>query len=225
MKVLELFKGSGSISKHYKNNESVQVISLDFDKRYEPDILTDIMEWNYKEFPTNYFDIIWASPECKVYSNLQYTHIIAKGKTQKDYKKKMKWSSLEELGKVQEENKIYINKTIEIIEYFKPKYYFIENPFYSNIWNYVDNKKYLDSYVSVDYCAFGYRYKKPTKILTNKKLEDKRCVCTGNPKHGMRIGAISKQFRQERPNIQEPDNTTLLEKYSIPPLLLKYLLD
>jgi len=66
-----------------------------------------------------------------------------------------------------------VDKVFEIIKYFKPKYYFIENPFYSNIWNYVDNKKYLDSYVSVDYCAFGYRYKKPTKILTNKKLQDK----------------------------------------------------
>ena len=34
MKVLELFKGTGSITNFYKNNKSVEVISLDILKKY-----------------------------------------------------------------------------------------------------------------------------------------------------------------------------------------------
>jgi hypothetical protein len=38
----------------------------------------------------------------------------------------------------------------------------------------------------------------------------------------MRLGATSKQFLEERPNIQKPDTTTLLERYSYPIKLLDY---
>jgi hypothetical protein len=212
MKVLELFKGSGSITKFYENNNNVEVISLDILEKYKPTIVSDIMKFDYKQFDIGYFDIIWASPECKVYSQLQYTHI---GK---------KWKDKEDLYEAQKKDSIFINKTIEIIEYLKPKYYFIENPRYSKIFDFIENENFKKDFVIVDYCAFGYNYKKPTKILTNRNLDNVLCKCTGNPKHPMRLGATSKQFLTERPNIQMPDNTTLLERYSIPQGLLEYLL-
>jgi hypothetical protein len=212
MKVLELFKGSGSITKFYENNNNVEVISLDILEKYKPTIVSDIMKFDYKQFDIGYFDIIWASPECKVYSQLQYTHI---GK---------KWKDKEDLYEAQKKDSIFINKTIEIIEYLKPKYYFIENPRYSKIFDFIENENFKKDFVIVDYCAFGYNYKKPTKILTNRNLDNVLCKCTGNPKHPMRLGASSKQFLTERPNIQMPDNTTLLERYSIPQGLLEYLL-
>ncbi len=213
MKVLELFKGSGSITKFYENNNDVEVISLDILKKYNPTIVSDIMKFDYKQFDIGYFDIIWSSPECKIYSQLQHTHI---GK---------KWKSKEELYEAQKKDSIYINKTIEIIDYLKPKYYFIENPRYSSIWNFIENENFIKNFIIVDYCAFGYNYKKPTKILTNKKLENVLCKCTGNPKHPMRLGAISKEFLKRRPDIEKPDNTTLLQRYSIPNGLLEYLLN
>ena len=213
MKVLELFKGSGSIGKHFENKPDVEVISLDILPKYKPTICCDIMEFDYKQYPVGYFEIISASPECKIFSQLQYTHI---GK---------KWRDKEELFEEQKKHSKFINKTIEIIEYLQPKYYFIENPRYSKIWDYIENEKYVDKFIIVDYCSFDYRYKKPTKILTNKNLDNHLCKCTGNPKHPMRLGAASKQFLTARPNIQAPDNTTLLERYSIPPKLLEYLFD
>jgi site-specific DNA-cytosine methylase len=211
MRILDLFSGSGSIKKYFKEKENVEVISLDFCKKYKPDILVDIMEWGYKEYPIGYFDIIIAGPECKIFSNLQYTWI---GR---------KWRDQEHLQEEQKKNSIFINKTIEIIEYFNPKYYFIENPLHSKIWNYVENENYLNDFIIVDYCAFGFNYKKPTKFLTNLKKKNKRCVCTGTPKHPMRLGVNSKQFLKERPNIQMPDSTRLLERYSYPTKLLDYL--
>lgn len=210
MKVLDLFSGSGSIKKYFKDKENVEVISLDFCKKYKPDILIDIMLWDYKEYPIGYFDIIIAGPECKVFSNLQYTWI---GR---------KWTDKEHLEEEQKKNAIYINKTIEIIEYFNPKYYFIENPLYSKIWDHVENENYLKDFIIVDYCFFGFVYKKPTKFLTNLKKENKRCICNGNPKHPMRLGIASKKFLTERPNIKMADKTTTLQRYSYPPKLLDY---
>ena len=166
MKVLELFKGSGSITKYYENTD-IEVISLDILQKYNPTICSDIMTWDYK---------------------------------------------------------IYEPKTFDIIEYFKPKFYFIENPRYSAIWDYIENEKYKYNFVIVDYCAFGYNYKKPTKILTNKLLDNVLCSCTGDPKHNFKLGVTSKKFLEER-NIQEKDTTTLNQRYSIPPKLLTYLLE
>ena len=206
MRVLELFKGSGSITKYYEGTDN-KVISLDFEKKYEPDICCDIMDWNYKEYPVGYFDIIWASPECKIFSHLQYTWI---GR---------KWKNKQELKEQRDIHSKFIKKTIEIIKYFNPTFYFIENPLQSKIWDYVEDE-YKNKFVIVDYCYFEYNYKKPTKILTNKELENKRCSCK---KHDMRIGLHG--CKMENAVVKKKDNTNLMDRYSIPPLLLKYLLN
>ena len=208
MKILELFKGSGSITNYYKNTEH-NVVSLDFVKKYLPDICCDIMEWDYKVYPVGHFDIIWASPECKIFSQLQYTLI---GR---------KWKDMEELNEQRDIHSKFIKKTIEIIRYFNPTYYYIENPLYSKIWDYVD-VDYKDDFIIIDYCYFGYRYKKPTKILTNRILENKRCSCK---KHDMRIGIRKSSTIGVNSNVKQNDTTTLMERYSIPPLLLEYLLE
>ena len=210
MRVLELFKGSGSITEFFKNNDNVEVISLDILEKYKPTIVSDIIEFDYKKFDIGHFDIIWASPECKIFSQLQHTHI---GR---------KWKDKNELYEAQQNNSIFINKTIEIIEYLKPTYYFIENPRHSKIWGFIKNENFIKDFINVDYCAFGYDYKKPTKILTNKKLNNVLCKCTGTPKHVVRLGVGSKKSKLYRKG-DAVDKKTLLQKYSIPQGLLEYL--
>lgn len=205
MRILELFKGGGSITNFFKDNENIEVISLDILEKYKPSIVCDIMEFDYKQYEPGYFDIIWASPECKIFSSLQYPLI---GR---------RWKDRKELDDERMKHSKFINKTIEIIEYLKPQNYFIENPCYSAIWNYIENKKYLDDFIIVDYCYFGFDYKKPTKILTNKKLENKRCKCKI---HKSRLGITTKKFAHKG---QIKDKTTLIERYSIPQSLLEYL--
>jgi len=61
MKLLELFSGTGSVGNVAKNF-GIEVISLD--KDMQADIKTDILDWDYKVYPSHYFDIIWASPPC-----------------------------------------------------------------------------------------------------------------------------------------------------------------
>ena len=206
MKVLELFSGGKSITKFFENLPNVEVISLDFEKKYNPDICCDIMEFDYKQFDIGHFDIIWASPECKVFSILQNTLLGRKGGS----------INKEELIKKQLENSKYILKTIEIIKYLNPKYYFIENPQHSAIWNYIPDDFNIG--INVSYCKFGFDYQKNTRIITNKVLENCLCKkknkvfeCCGLSKHKSSIGKLGSQKQG------------LLERYSIPQDLLKYL--
>lgn len=200
MRVLELFKGTGSIGKWInQNNYNIEVYSVDILKKFNPTWCGDIMEWNYKQFDKDYFDIIWASPECKIFSQLQFTHI---GR---------KWKTKEHLQIEQEKHSKFILRTLEIIEYFNPKMWFIENPLYSKIWDYVP-KKYNN--VNIDYCMFGYDYKKPTKILTNVKIPSVRCKIKG--KHKYKIGMTAESGRKDKSGGTE-------KLYRIPPKLISYL--
>ena len=214
LKTLELFKGGGSFSK-IMEEEGHECITLDILEKYKPTICCDIMDFDYKQFEPGYFDIIWASCECKIYSQLQYTHINTGKST-----RKLKWDSKEQLEEARKRDSKFINRTIEIIEYLKPKKYFIENPLCSAIWKYVENKEFLEKFVICDYCRFGYDYKKPTKILTNKLLENKRCLCK---KHNMRLGITGKNIKNGLTDNMIKDNTTLNQRYSIPQKLLDYL--
>ena len=206
MKVLELFSGGKSITKFFENLPNVEVISLDFEKKYNPDICCDIMEFDYKQYDVGHFDIVWASPECKVFSILQNSLLGRKGG----------FINKEELIKKQLENSKYILKTIEIIKYLNPKYYFIENPQYSAIWNYVPDDFNIG--INVSYCKFGFDYQKNTRIITNKVLEDCLCKkknkifeCCGLSKHKSSIRYLGSTGKR------------LLQRYSIPQDLLKYL--
>ena len=63
-----------------------------------------------------------------------------------------------------------LRKTQEIIDYLKPKRWFIENPHFGSMKNYTD----IESNV-FDYCMFGFDYRKRTSIWSNLKLKD--CMC------------------------------------------------
>ena len=101
MNFLELFSGSGSVGTIAKSL-GFNVISLDLKNA---DINTDILERDYKQFDRNHFDFIWSSPPCTEYS-------IAKTRG---------------IRNIEYANSIVL-KTIEIIKYFNPKYFVIEDP-------------------------------------------------------------------------------------------------
>jgi hypothetical protein len=207
-RVLELFKGTGSIGKYITENyPEYEVVSLDILKKYNPTIVSDILTWNYKEYDPEYFDIIWASPECKIFSTLQQTHI---GK---------KWKSMEDLNNIRKEHWCFPLKVLEIIDYFKPKAFFIENPYYSAMRD-IPELKLIKNF-RFDYCSFGYNYKKPTRIWTNLELKDKLCSCES---HDFRLGMNGKKFLIKK-NVRETDPTTVNERYSIPKDLLNYLFE
>lgn len=205
MKVLELFKGTGSVGKCLPEAE---IYSVDILKKFNPTFCGDIMDFNYKQFEVGYFDIIWASPECKVFSQLQNTHI---GENRK-------WKSKEDLDIVRKDNWKYVLKVLEIVDYLKPKYWFIENPWNSAMKD-IPQLKQLKSY-RFDYCRFGFQYKKPTRIWTNRNdIEDHICNCKNN-KHPFRIGMNNHLLEG-----QGKDKTKQDIRYRIPTELILYLIN
>jgi hypothetical protein len=170
MKVLELFKGTGSICKSIKSiDNNIEVISLDIEKKYNPTHLCNILDFNYKQYPKDYFDIIWASPPCDKFSKLRNCWINRKLKNGTILTKEIIEEEIQTIGLPP------LYKTQEIINYFKPKYYFIENPSTSKMKDYIDhNFLYdIDKYI-VSYCKYSsendvFDYRKNTTIWTNLK--------------------------------------------------------
>jgi len=210
MRVLELFSGTGSVGKVCKER-GYEVISLDLKGA---DINISILDWNYKTYPPGYFDIIWASPPCHSFSILRDSWI---GRKLKSHGGKV--FSKELLQKdIQEKGLPILRKAEEIIDYFKPSFYFIENPQTGRMKEYID-KPYYD----VDYCKYAdWGYRKRTRIWTNvEKFEPKMCKkdCNSisNGRHILHVGFSSKSKNKK--------GTSLKDRYRVPPKLINELFD
>jgi len=167
MKVLELFSGTRSFGK-VCSQLGYDVISLD--KYMESTHKIDILDFDYKQYPKDYFGIIWSSPDCVNYSSLQSGWYGRKKKDGIFTKEKHELNMLES-------DKL-VKKTIEIIDYFNPNLWFIENP-QTGLLKTRDFMKNLN-YYDVDYCMYSdFGYRKRTRIWTNKKTFDAK-LCNGN---------------------------------------------
>ncbi len=183
IKVLELFSGTGSIGKVCKQLDW-EVVSVDLLLPAVHQI--DIMDFDYKQYDKDEFDIIWASPPCTSYSRLQCAWI-GRMRNGKIFTK-------EDIEKMMIEADKLVLKAFEIIEYFNPKYWFVENPQTGKLKDrdIMKDKPFYD----VSYCMYSdWGYEKRTRIWTNKKgwnnlICDKSGSC-GNmidSKHKARMG-------------------------------------
>ena len=158
MNVLELFSGTGSVGKCCKQL-GWDVVSVDL--LLPADHEVDILDFDYKQYPKDYFSIVWASPPCTYYSPLQNCWIGRKKKDGITLTREL----LEEQRK--ESDKL-IKKTLEIIDYFNPELYFMENPQKGQL---KDREVVKDlPYYDISYCMYcDWGYEKKTRIWTNKK--------------------------------------------------------
>ena len=108
-----------------------------------------------------------------------------------------------------------VKKTLEIIDYFKPKYWFIENP-QTGMLKKQDFIKDIPHY-DVDYCMYGGMLRKRTRIWTNiegfsPKLCNRKCGIIKDGRHPsfsyMNISGVNR----------------LDLRHTIPPELIKSLL-
>ena len=168
MKLLELFSGTHSIGKVAKKL-NYEVYSLDRDigaecplgSDYKSDkhFKEDIMTWDYKQYPKGYFKVITASPVCLWWSILRNTWIGRKMKSKGDriITKEILEEDIKNLGEPM------VDKVFEIIEYFEPQYWWIENPATSKMKEYIPE---IVPNIVVDYCKYSdFGYQKTHEIL------------------------------------------------------------
>ena len=106
MKLLELFSGTGSVGSAFAS-AGWEVTSLDSDPKTDATIHEDILTWDYSTYPPGHFDVIWSSPCC--------THYSCARRGAKTPRNLALADSL-------------VLRSQEIISYFNPPAWFIENP-------------------------------------------------------------------------------------------------
>ena len=119
------------------------------------------MDFDYKQYPKDEFQIIWASPPCTFYSRLQNCWI---GRKKKDGI----LVTRETIAKDMIDADLLVKRTLEIIEYFNPHFWFMENPQTGKLKD-RDVVKGLPFY-DVSYCMYSdWGYEKKTRVWTNRK--------------------------------------------------------
>jgi len=191
MRVLELFSGTKSVGKCC---DELGWESISVDMILPADHQVDIMEFDYKQYPKDHFDIVWGSPPCTNYSRLKKCWFGKKLKNGIIYTK-------EQNEKEQDEADILVKKTFEIIEYFNPHLWFVENPQTGNLKNrsFMKDIRFYD----VDYCMYSnWGYKKRTRIWTNKK-DFNNLLCDGSGS----CGNMVENTKQHKLNVSKDVHT------------------
>ena len=146
---LDLFSGTGSVGEVAKEL-GYTVIGVDRDM--EAEIQIDIMDWDYTVFPTGFFDVIWCSPPCTEYST-------AKTTAPRD---------------IEGANAV-VQRTLDILEYFCPKYWILENPQTGLLKDQL--MMWGLPFKDLDYCKYGMPYRKRTRIWNNVFRWEPRPLC------------------------------------------------
>ena len=118
-----------------------EVVTVDIDPIFTPTFQVDILEWKYWEFfSPGDFDVISCGPPCTEFSQAN-----TRGVRALDYADSL------------------VKKGLEIIQFFRPRKWFLENP----RTGLLKGRPYMKgiAYVDVDYCCFSdWGYQKPTRI-------------------------------------------------------------
>ena len=161
MKTLELFAGSRSFSK-VAEQLGHKVYTTDNKSFEKIDQVCNIFDFDLNKVPF-VPDIIWASPPCTSFSVASIGHHWNKDNTPKTEKA--------ELGVA------IVKKTIQIINHFNPKYWFIENP-----RGKLRKLDFMQDFPrkTLTYCSYGDMRMKPTDIWTNYDFVVRAMCFNGN---------------------------------------------
>lgn len=140
-----------------------KVDTVDIDRRFKPTYCMDVREFK----PVKKYNLIFASPPCTFFSKAR------------DY-----LTTDEE----REEGLSIAKACFRIAE--KAEWYIVENPYWLySLQHYLKRKNHH----VIDYCMYGYGYKKPTSVWTNIPMEFRRCIHKFNAHPSSKQQYCSKQ--------------------------------
>jgi len=174
MRTIELFAGTGSFSK-IAERRGHDTWNTDNDPVHDVDLCESILNVHPYALPERP-DVLWASPPCTTFSVASIGTHWAGGKEAYIPKTDECRTGLQ-----------ILEKTISLIRYIKPTYWFIENP--RGVMRKVIDKIFrlyeISNYrrVTVTYCQYGDTRMKPTDIWTNCDMEFKPVCKNGDPCH------------------------------------------
>ena len=189
-RLLELFSGTGSVGRIFRAR-GWEVINIDSDPKTRPAIVADIGSFEYRMLG-GAFDCVWCSLPCT-----QYSIARSYAKTERDL------DGSDQL----------VRRCRDIISCFQPMAWFIENP-HPGLLKGRDVVADLPSVV-VDYCMYGWPYRKRTIIFTNTTgqrwtvLCNHDCEASDGKRHtnwAQKAGKAKRGFTRQ-------------ELYAMPPLL------
>ena len=185
-KHLELFSGTGSVGWAFEAL-GWDVISLDIDPKANATYCCDIMDFDWRSIGP--VDVIWSSPSCTKYS-------VARTQGPED--------------DLQSSDAL-VRKTLEIAEALGNPPLFCENPYTGQL----KNRGIIELPMQkVDYCVYGFPYRKRTAIWTNTDWVPARRLC----KHDCWASVGRKHFAWAQKGPPGPFFTQS-QLYRIPPEL------
>ena len=165
MKVLELFAGSRSFSK-VAEEMGMETFTSDFKEFDNIDYVVDILDFDINKIPFRPH-IIWASPPCTYFSVASIGH-----HWNKDHSPKTEQAK---------HGVKIVQKTLDIIEFLKPDFFFIENP--RGKLRKLEVIKHIPR-TTVCYCQYGEDRMKPTDIWSNFIFEENTLLSDDNRLQG-----------------------------------------
>jgi hypothetical protein len=207
MKLLELYSGTGSVGHVVKKAfGGAEIVSIDIHPKYNPTHATDILKWDYTRYPVGYFDMVWASPPCTEYTIAK--RVGARNLKQAD--KTVKW-------------------TLRIIDYLKPRWWFVENPRGGGL---LDKRPFMKCFETMKHrctcCHYGAAFRKPTNIWSNVQNLNLRCCSKNDRCRDKRLNGYHPQVAQHSASSdtrhEQQRGAGSAEKiYPVPPKLVRHI--
>ena len=179
---LELFSGSKTVSSAASDFGFIPT-SLDFNNKLNPSICCDILDFlpQSLELP---FSFIWASPDCRYFSRMAQPICWQK--------RTIKYRQYEYIpltsGSVASIS--YLKKTLEIINWYNPDLWIIENPI-GKLRHLQIMKHFAPYRYSVNYQDWGHPFAKETDLYTNQLF----CFSTKKvQRSGLGLSSVNSRF-------------------------------
>jgi hypothetical protein len=233
VKILDLFSGTCSVRKALDTMDiEYEYYGIDIYSPEEENLILDLSQDDIvakvvAALPKGWIpDFIWASPVCDKFS------IASAVKGGNIYFEKIKNGLKIRENFVSLETSVYKNKNHKdildeatfaiklvdnmnaIIEYYNCDF-IIENPYSSYMVYYLDPLLVRNK---ANYCMYGYEYEKATAIYSRYNLHLK--ICNHKELHKSKIGS-----KTTKKDIQQNKRFNYQERSSVPPLLIKQILN